>query len=194
MVAADVPEMSDDDLLGRLRALHRELDADMRAKWNRSLPSDELLSDRWERARSLGFAEDASIYLNAYVYGDVRVGRSSWIGPLVLLDGSGGGIDIGEHCSISAGVHIYTHDTVRWALTAGAAPFGRAPVRIGDCTYIGPQSVIAKGVEIGDHVVVGACSFVNADIPSHSIAVGTPCRVIGRVVVEGDDVRLEYGS
>ena len=183
-----------DDLLARLREIHRDLDAQMREKWKRSLPLDELLSDRWARARSLGFAEGASIYATACVYGDVRAGRNTWVGPFVVLDGSGGGIEIGEHCSISAGVHVYTHDSVLWALTGGLAPYEKAPVAIGDCTYIGPQTVIAKGVRVGDHSVVGACSFVNDDVPPYSIAVGAPCRVIGRVVVEGDSVRLEYGS
>ena len=34
------------------------------------------------------------------------------------------------------------------------------------------------GVTIGDNVVIGAGSVVNKDIPSNSVAVGTPCKVI----------------
>jgi len=186
--------MNDDDLLDRIRALHRELDTGMRADWNRSLPLDELLFDRWERARSLGFGAGASIYQSALVYGEVHAGEKTWIGPFVLLDGSGGGIEVGSFVSISAGVQIYTHDTVRWALSGGTAAFECAPVRIGDCTYVGAQSVIAKGVTIGDHVVIGACSFVNRDIPPYSVAAGVPARVIGRVVMDEGGIRLEYGE
>jgi acetyltransferase-like isoleucine patch superfamily enzyme len=58
--------------------------------------------------------------------------------------------------------------------------------------YVGPQSVIARGVTIGEHAVIGANSFVNRDVPPYAIAAGTPARAIGRVVVEGDDVRFEY--
>lgn len=181
-----------DHLVRRARELYAELDDRMRHTWNRSLPLEELLFDRWERARRLGFAEGSSIYHSAYVYGAVRVGQKTWIGPFTLLDGSAGGIEIGEFCSISAGVQIYTHDSVRWALSGGKAEYEQAPVRIGDRVYIGPNVVIAKGVTIGDHCVVGTGSFVNANLEPFSIAVGTPCRVVGRVVLDGDSVRLEY--
>lgn len=181
-----------DELIRRARDLYRELDVRTRERWNRSLPIEELLFDRWERARALGFGEGASIYHDAYVYGDVRAGRNTWIGPHTLLDGSGGGIDIGAFCSISSGVQIYTHDSVRWALSGGTAEYERAPVRIGDCTYIGAQTVIAKGVTIGDHVVVAACSFVNRDVPPFTIVGGVPAKTLGRVVVDGDTITLEY--
>ena len=109
----------------------------------------------------------------------------TWIGPFTLLDGTGG-LQIGENCSISAGVQIYTHDTVAWALSGGAAEYERAPVSIGDCCHIGAQAVIVKGVSIGDHCVIGATSFVNRDVPPFTIAAGSPCRPIGRVgIAEG---------
>jgi acetyltransferase-like isoleucine patch superfamily enzyme len=173
------------------RAALEQLREGMRAKYDRDLPLEELLSDRWERARSLGFGEGTSIYHNSYVYGPVKVGRNTWIGPFTLLDGTGG-LEIGSTCSISSGVQIYTHDTVKWAVSGGTAAYERAPVRIGDACYIGPQSVIAKGVTIGEHSVVGAHSFVNRDIPPYTVAAGAPCRAIGRVVIgDGGEVRLE---
>jgi acetyltransferase-like isoleucine patch superfamily enzyme len=48
---------------------------------------------------------------------DVTVGKNCWIGPNVILDGSGGGLFIGDYVDISAGVHIYTHDTVKRAIS-----------------------------------------------------------------------------
>jgi acetyltransferase-like isoleucine patch superfamily enzyme len=183
------------DELDRLRrellALHDLLRDEVRRRWDRDLPLEELLFDRWERARALGFGEGTSIYQSSHVYGDVTVGSATWIGPFTLLDGSGG-LEIGDNCSISTGVQIYTHDTVAWALSGGLAPYERAPVRIGSSCYIGPNSVVAKGVSIGDHSVVGAASLVNRDVPPCSIAVGSPCRIVGRVRLEGGDVRLEY--
>jgi acetyltransferase-like isoleucine patch superfamily enzyme len=172
-----------DDLLKSLVALYDKLRSRMRERWQRDLPFEELLFDRWKRAKSLGFGEGSSIYHNSYVYGDVRVGKNTWIGPYTLLDGSGG-LTIGDFCSVSAGVHIYTHDTVMWAVSGGKAEYEHAPVRIGNCCYIGSQAVIAKGVAIGDHSIIGACSFVNRDIPPYSVAVGIPCKVIGKVSVD----------
>ena len=173
-------------LVEQMRALHGRLRDEMRARWNRDLPLDEMLFDRWERARALGFGEGTSIYHNSYVYGDVRVGEHTWIGPMTLLEGSGG-ITIGSHCSISAGVHIFSHDSVQWALTGGKAAYVKAPVSIGDCCYIGSQTVIAKGVTIGDHCVIGACSFVNRDIPPYTIAAGVPCRPSGQVTLDAHE-------
>lgn len=178
------------DLGRELKALYFRLREEMRSRWQRDLPLEELLFDRWERAASLGFAEGSSIYHNSYVYGEVKVGRHTWIGPLVLLDGSGGGIEIGDYCSISAGVHIYTHDSVRWALSGGRLEYEKGAVRIGDCCYIGSHAVIVRGVKVDDHVVVGAHSFVNRDLPSFSVAAGVPCRIIGRVEIRGEEISL----
>ncbi|SHL40368.1 transferase hexapeptide (six repeat-containing protein) [Chryseobacterium carnipullorum] len=52
------------------------------------------------------------------------------------------------------------------------------PITIGNNVFVGTNSVILPGVKIGDNVVIGAGSIVAKDIPSNSIAVGNPCRVI----------------
>lgn len=172
-----------DSLFKSFVALYHKLRSGMREQWKRDLPLEELLFDRWERAKSLGFGEGSSIYHNSYVYGEVKVGKNTWIGPYTLLDGSGG-LEIGDYCSISTGVHLYTHDTVKWALSGGKLAYEHAPVKIGDCCYIGGQTVVSKGITIGDHCVIGACSFVNRDLPSYSIAFGVPCRPVGRVEID----------
>jgi acetyltransferase-like isoleucine patch superfamily enzyme len=171
-----------------LERLHARLRTEMATRWNRDLPLQDLLTDRWERARRLGFGEGSSIYGSAYVYGDVRVGAGCWIGPNVVLDGSGG-LSIGDGCDISAGVQIYSHDTVERVLSEGRADVARAPVRIEDHCHIGAQAVIAKGVTIGHHSVIGASAFVHRDVPPYSVAVGIPAQAVGRVEI-GDDGRV----
>lgn len=161
----------------------------MMQKWDRCLPLNELFGDRWKKARYLGFGDESSIYDSSLVIGDVKVGKNTWIGPFTILDGSGG-LSIGDYCSISAGVYIYTHDTVKWALSGGKAEYERSPVRIGNCCHIGSQAIIAKGVTIGDHCVIGACSFANRDIPPYTIAAGAPCKSIGTVQAD-DDGRVQ---
>ena len=175
-----------------LRALHEQLRDEIQTRWKRSLPFGDELFDRWERARSLGFGEGASIYDSSLVLGDVSVGEKTWIGPFTVLDGSGG-LTIGRTCSISAGVQIYSHDTTRWALSGGVAEYERAPVAIGDHCYIGPMSIVTMGVTIGPRCLVGANSIVNKDLPAGSIAFGSTCRIVGRVKVADDgSVQLEY--
>jgi acetyltransferase-like isoleucine patch superfamily enzyme len=152
--------------------------AEMRQQWNRTLPFGDYIVDRWAKAQTLGFGVGSSIYDSSLVLGDVRVGCNTWIGPFTVLDGSGG-LVIGDYCSISAGVQIYTHDSVEWAISGGATAIDRAPVRIGARCYLGPNVVVAKGVSIGDGCVIGANSLVLDDIPSGMRALGTPCRTIG---------------
>lgn len=182
------------DLAGHrdLLQLHMQLRDELKKRWDRSLPLADELLDRWERAAFLGFGRDASIYDSSLVLGDVKVGEGTWIGPFTVLDGRGG-LTIGKFCSISAGVQIYSHDTVKWALTGGKAKEDRSPTSIGDFSYIAPLSIISRGVTIGDHTVVGANSFVRSSVPPFSIVVGTPARVIGRVELVGDaDVKFVY--
>ena len=181
-----------DDFIALLRAAYLEREQDLAEKWNRSLPFGDALFDRWERAKRLGFAPGASIYNSALVYGDVDVGSHTWVGPNVLLDGTGGGLEIGAYCSLAAGAQVYTHDTVYWALSGGKMTRRVAPVSIADCCYIGSLAIIGPGVTIGERSVVAAGSFVNRPVPASSIVGGTPARVIGHVVGTGEHVELVF--
>jgi acetyltransferase-like isoleucine patch superfamily enzyme len=184
------------DLQDELIALNKRLKEQFMSKWKRSIPFyEEMLGEdaRWERARGLSFGDDASIYESSYVYGDVKVGKGTWIGPFTILDGTGG-LTIGDYCSISSGVQIYTHETVEWALSGGKAKYSHAPVHIGNSCFIGSLTIVRKGVEIGDHVLVGAHSYVNQSIPKNSIAAGCPASVVGKVEVDGEKVRFKYAT
>lgn len=169
---------ADEDLEREIVELWGRLQERVAERWKRTLPFGDYFVDRWEKARRLGFGEGTSIYDSSLVLGDVKVGKKTWIGPFTVLDGSGG-LTIGDHCSISAGVHLYTHDTVRHALSGGERDIDRRPTEIGSRCYIGPNTVVAKGVSIGDGSVIGANSLVLEDIPAGSRAYGTPCKVVG---------------
>ena len=164
-------------LFQRIVDLADELRIEKKEAFDRFLPFGEYFGDRWRRAADYGFAEGASVYDSAVVIGHVEVGENTWIGPNTLLDGSGGLI-IGSFCSISAGVQIYSHDSVEWALSGGEANYAHAPTCVGDNSYIGPNSIISKGVSIGVGCVIGAQSFVNADVEDGQKVAGSPARLI----------------
>lgn len=181
-----------DQFYANLTSLYKKRRSETKKKWNRVLPFNELISDRWEKAQFLNGLSGSSVYDSSYVFGKVSIGKNTWIGPYTILDGSGGKLSIGEFCSISSGVQIYTHNTVKWALTKGKSDFEKKSVRIGDCCYIGPNSIIGMGSNIGKCSVIGSLSFVNSKIPPYSIAFGSPAKIVGKVIVKGKKVEFKY--
>ena len=47
--------------------------------------------------------------------------------------------------------------------------------KIGNNVWIGINAVIVGNVEIGDDVLIAPNSYVNCDVPSHSVVIGNPC-------------------
>lgn len=152
---------------------------EVKNEFERVLPIGDYISDRWEKAEYLGFGKNTSIYDSSLVLGQVEVGENTWVGPFTLLDGSGDTLKIGDNCNISAGVQIYTHDTVDKVIYAKNITRGK--VVIGNNCYIGPNTIISKDVTIGDFVVIGANSLVNKNIPSNRKAFGSPARIVGKI-------------
>jgi acetyltransferase-like isoleucine patch superfamily enzyme len=171
-----------------------DLRGEMRARFNRHVPTGTLLNDRWQLARNLGFGDGASIYDESLVLGDVRIGRHCWIGPCTVLDGDAAPLTIGDWNSIGAGSQIYTHHSIDWALTGGAAKSYAAPTTIGSCCFISPLSVIGPGSTIGKHSFVATGSYVQGDFPAFSYIAGSPAAVVGRVEVNGAIARLVLGG
>lgn len=184
--------MNEEEFAALLRGAAEKRGVELRERFNRSLPFSDAMFDRWERARRLGFGEGSSIYDSACVFGEVRVGADVWIGPWVMLDGSGGGLTIGDHVAISAGTQIYTHDTVHKALSGGILEPRRGPVSIGSRVYVGAQAIITLGVTIGRKSVIAANSLVLDDVAEGTIVAGAPATPIGHVEGEGEAVRMVF--
>ncbi len=62
-------------------------------------------------------------------------------------------------------------------------------VKIGNNVWIGANVVLNPGVKIGDNCVIGSGSVVTKDIPSDTVAVGNPCKVLREIT---DDDREYY--
>jgi len=72
---------------------------------------------------------------------------------------------IGRNCNIHKGVVI-------GQVNRGSR---KGYPTIGDRVWIGINSAIVGNVTIGDDVMIAPNSFVNIDIPSHSVVFGNPC-------------------
>jgi len=82
-------------------------------------------------------------------------------------------ITISPFAVLGRNINIMKGATI--GLSAGKQP--GAP-RIGNCVYIGLNATVLGGIEIGDDVMIAPNAFVNQSIPSHSIVIGNPCRII----------------
>lgn len=91
----------------------------------------------------------------------------------------GNNVMFGPNVTVSAGTH-----PIHPELRSKQAQYN-IPIHIGNNVWIGANSVILTGVNIGDNSVIGAGSIVTKDIPSNVIAVGNPCRVL-REINEND--------
>ncbi len=65
------------------------------------------------------------------------------------------------------------------------------PITVGDNVWFGGGVKVMPGVTIGSNVVIGGGSVVVKDIPSDSVAVGNPCRVIRPITDE--DKKTTWG-
>ncbi|MCS6986294.1 MAG: acyltransferase [Sphingomonadaceae bacterium] len=91
------------------------------------------------------------------------------------------GVHIGPETSVSFGAAILTHDFSRGLHTH---------TRIGARCLIGAHALIMPGVTIGDHCVIGGGSVVLRDVPSGSLVLGNPARVIQSGLVTGPHGRI----
>ncbi|MCI5655958.1 MAG: Vat family streptogramin A O-acetyltransferase [Candidatus Pseudoruminococcus sp.] len=60
---------------------------------------------------------------------------------------------------------------------------------IGNDVWFGQNVTVMPGIHIGDGCIIGANTIVAKDIPSYSVAVGNPCRVIRK---RFDDKMIEF--
>ena len=87
---------------------------------------------------------------------------------------------IGDNCYFNKNFTLLTHDWVTRVFIYSGGEFlpSSGRVTIGNNVSTGYNVTILKGVTIGDNVFIGANSVVTKDIPSNSIAVGCPCKVV----------------
>ncbi len=116
----------------------------------------------------------------------IKVGNNS---PLGLNSGcyvqGKGGIIVGHNLRMGPNVGLISanHSPIDYDIWEDVGP-----IIIGDNVWIGMNSVIMPGVSIGNNVIIGANSTVTKDIPSNSIALGSPCKVVKeKKAYEGKD-------
>ena len=89
-----------------------------------------------------------------------------------------GSIKIKDNCTLAMNVSLITHIDFGHShpIHKGANEIGG--ITIAEGTYIGANTVILKGVKIGAHILIGACSLVNRNLDEQGIYLGTPIKKI----------------
>ncbi len=121
--------------------------------------------------------------------GSIRIGDRTFVGASTFVCAEG--IEVGNDVLVSWGCTIVDHDShaLAWKDRSRDVenwyegrkdwmPVERAAVRIGDKAWIGFNSIILKGVTIGEGAVVGAGSVVTKDVSPWTVVAGNPAKPI----------------
>lgn len=129
--------------------------------------------------------------------GTIQIGKNSFIGgsSLICIDN----INVGDNVLISWGCTIIdsnshsldhvtrSNDVKDWAKGIRENKIGHyknwddvshSPIFIGDNVWVGFNSIILKGVTIGNGAVIAAGSVVTKNVPDFAVVGGNPAKII----------------
>lgn len=92
-------------------------------------------------------------------------------------------VEIGDNCYIGPNVQLYTAIHPINPIERNKGINLAKPIKIGKDCWIGGGVIVLPGVEIGEGCTIGAGSVVTKNIPSYTIAVGNPARIIRKIEV-----------
>lgn len=110
--------------------------------------------------REVEIGSHSGIGINCHVPNNIKIGENVMMGPQCIF--------------LDSVTHVIDRLDVPM-IKQGKKPV--APIVIGDDVWIGRETMVLPGKNIGSHTVIGARSVVSRDIPDYVVAAGNPCRV-----------------
>jgi acetyltransferase-like isoleucine patch superfamily enzyme len=131
--------------------------------------------------------------------GLIDIGEYCFIGKQAKI-WAGVSIKIGNRVLISHNVEIHDnnshplspaerHEHFKLIINQGHPTdisFNEKPIVIEDDVWIGFNSIILKGITIGEGAIIGANSLVQEDVPPFVIAAGNPAKIIRKIENKSD--------
>ncbi len=128
----------------------------------------------------------------------LHIGRFAYLGDGVLVSVKER-VMIGEATLLAHGVQVFDNNSHPISAAQRELQFRRmigykdkvgpilieaAPITIGNRCWIGMNTIVMKGVSIGDDTVVAAGSVVTSTLPGGVIAAGNPARIVRELTPE----------
>jgi len=160
-------------------------------------PSSKILENKITLKKDCILAIDENSQVDGFIFFDkenarVSIGKRSFVSATIV---SAESIEIGADVMIAWGTTVVDHnshaisfskrseDVTNWL--KGEKDWSHvkiAPIKICDKVWIGFNSIILKGVTVGEGAVIGAGSVVTKDVPPWTIVAGNPARVIREIL------------
>lgn len=122
------------------------------------------------------------MYIPSSKYGSPNLGKNVQIVGEANFGSEPYLITIGDDTTISFDCAFVTHDAatrvIRNLPNHNKETVIYGSINVGKNCFIGCRTVILPNVNIGDNCIIGAGSIVNRDIPSNTVAAGSPCKPI----------------
>ena len=131
----------------------------------------EFIVQKFEPELTIGCNCHIGLYNNITCINKILIGDNFLTGKNVTITDNSHGDSVLPH--------LFIKPTKRPLSSKGA-------VIIGKNVWIGDKATILPGVTIGDGVIIGANTVVTKSIPSYSVVVGNPARIINIKTTKND--------
>ncbi len=121
-----------------------------------------------------------SAFTKVKISGPFVMGQRVQVATGCFIGAGRAGLTLGDDVLISPNCTILTGTYNMDRLDVPLQDQGTAskPVRIGHRVWVGSNSVVLGGTELGDNVIVSAGSVVSGNVPPNSIVLGNPAKII----------------
>jgi carbonic anhydrase/acetyltransferase-like protein (isoleucine patch superfamily) len=131
-------------------------------------------------------SDEAWVSLESTIIGDVTLGALVSVWPGAVIRGDNDEIVVGERTNIQEGAVLHTDPGFVLQVGTGVSIGHQGMLHgcsVGNGSLIGIQAIVLNGASVGEQCLIGAGALVTAGtiIPSRSLVLGSPAKVIRRL-------------